>query len=148
MDIALKQINFSEFDLAIEGNDLLADNGMRTAIIISLFTNRQAEVDDVIPDGSDNRRGWWGDSFNAIDGDLTGSRLWLLGREKQTQAVLLRAKEYTDEALQWMLDDGVASRLDITTEWLDNATLGIQVKVFKADENLFNEIFEYSLESL
>ncbi|WP_235210433.1 phage GP46 family protein [Caballeronia sordidicola] len=28
----------------------------------SLFTDRQARADDVIPDGSDDPRGWWRDT--------------------------------------------------------------------------------------
>src|SRR5260364_261512 len=33
---------------------------LQIAVMISLFTERQARPDDVIPDGSTDARGWWG----------------------------------------------------------------------------------------
>src|SRR5260363_120954 len=33
---------------------------LQIAVMISLFTDRQARPDDVIPDGSTDARGWWG----------------------------------------------------------------------------------------
>ncbi|AOM40484.1 phage GP46 family protein [Xenorhabdus hominickii] len=91
--------------------DLVTGNDLQTAIIISLFTDRQARADDDI-DGTD-RRGWWGD--NGADYPI-GSRLWLLHRQKLTPAVALAAEDYAREALQWMLDDGVADAVDIGTQ--------------------------------
>jgi phage gp46-like protein len=82
-------------------------------MLMSLFTDRQARDDDVIPDGPNDPRGWWGDTnpLHPID-----SRLWLLDRSKQTQEVLARAHDYIVEALQWMLDDGVLAFFDMTIE--------------------------------
>lgn len=50
-------------NLALNGSDLLTDNSIETAVIISLFTDRRAQPSDLIPDGSTDRRGWWADSF-------------------------------------------------------------------------------------
>ncbi|MBD2781639.1 phage GP46 family protein [Xenorhabdus szentirmaii] len=91
--------------------DLLTGNDLQTAMIISLFTDRQARADDAI-DGAD-RRGWWGDS--GMDYPI-GSRLWLLQRQKLTLAVALAAEDYAHEALQWMQDDGVATDIDVRTQ--------------------------------
>ncbi len=147
MDIALKHTTGFEFDIGIAAPDLATDAGMRTAVIISLFTDRIAEaVDDV--DANANRRGWWADILSDVQGDKIGSRLWLLGRSKQTKDTLLRAKEYAQEALQWLLDDGVASRLQIETEWVERSTLGIRVQIYKAAGEPFDQVFEYSLEAL
>ena len=140
MDMALKQSTGFDFDIGIDGPDVLHDNGLRTAIIISLFTHRLAEPDDEIPDGSTNRRGYWNGAI--------GSRLWLLNRSKQTLNTLLRAKEYEEEAVQWLIDDVVNSRMVIETEWVSRGVLGIRVQLFKAENEPFDEIFEYSLEAL
>ncbi|PHM60612.1 bacteriophage protein [Xenorhabdus stockiae] len=103
--------------------DIVTGNDLQTAIIISLFTDRQARADDAI-DGTD-RRGWWGDS--SADYQI-GSRLWLLHRQKLTTAVALTAEDYAREALQWMLDDGVASAIDIHTQivWPDRLNMMIR----------------------
>lgn len=88
------------------GGGLLDGNDLETAILISLFTDRLARADDVI-DG-DDRRGWWGDTGSEYP---IGSRLWLLRREKLTTKVALKAEDYANEALTWLLDDGVVTAI-------------------------------------
>jgi phage gp46-like protein len=102
-------------DFAVAGGDLAADQGLYTAVTVSLFTDAQAQPGDVIPDGSSDPRGWWGDMpIDPAAQDATapprriGSRLWLLDRALQTPETLARAQSYAREALQWLLDDGVA----------------------------------------
>ncbi len=88
-------------DWSMSGALLTSGHDLQTAVLISLFTDRIAEPDDVIPDGSNDPRGWWGDEFSTVK---IGSRLWLLTRAKQTQATLQRAYDYILQALQWMID--------------------------------------------
>jgi phage gp46-like protein len=118
-------------DFKIAANDLQTDAGLETAVLVSLFTDRRAAGDDAIPDGTDDLRGWWGDSVPAVSNDLIGSRLWLLSREKQQQSVLDRAKEYARESLQWMIDDRVADRIEVTAEIVRTGVLGLQVVVHR-----------------
>jgi phage gp46-like protein len=75
--------------------------------LISLMTDRRARGDDPIPDGTDPR-GWWAD---AMDGQQIGSRLWLLERARNLPEVLRLAEDYIKEALQWLVDDGVAGSI-------------------------------------
>ncbi len=146
-DIALKQLDSGIFDIEIADGDLLSDNGMRTAVVLSLFTDRVADSDDVIPDGSDNRRGWWADAYND-DGDIIGSRLWILGREKQTDRTLERAAEYADEALNWLLKDGVARSVSHTASWSSEGMLVLVTTIERSDNSTFRAAFEVSLEAL
>jgi phage gp46-like protein len=104
-------------DLRVMGGDLAVDDGLHTAVIISLLTDRLADPDDFIPDGTTDRRGWWADlplpsADDLPTPDFIGSRLWLLAREKQIPETARRAEHYAREALQWMLDDDVAARID------------------------------------
>lgn len=117
-------------DWQMSGPLLATGNDLATAILISLFTDRIAAPDDVIPDGSGDPRGWWGDSGNTV---LIGSRLWLLQRAKQTQETLQRANDYIVEALQWLIDDGVVAKFDILVEWTQASELGAQVVAYKQD---------------
>lgn len=104
-------------DLSLDGPDLATDDGLETAVIISLFTDRRADSDDALPgEGDGDRRGWWGDALPMIEGHRIGSRLWLLGREKVTTETLRRAEEYGREALAWLLDLGIASRIEALAE--------------------------------
>jgi len=147
VDIAFKQNEALDFTVLINGPDLQTDDGLRTAIIISLFTDRLVGEDEAIPDGTNNRRGWWADAFAQPAGDLMGSRLWLLNREKQVDEVLERSREYAEESLQWLLTDNVASKIEVETEWVKRSTVGILIRVFKANAEPFEQTFEYSLEA-
>lgn len=100
-------------DWAMNGADLQTDDTLQTAALISIFTDRRAGPDDVIPDGTNDARGWWGDDPEHP----IGSRLWLLNRAKRTNETLQRAKDYIIEALQWIIDDGAAARIDVEVEW-------------------------------
>lgn len=116
----------SRFDLRLAGGALAADHDIKTAVLISLFTDRRAEADDVLPDAAASRRGWWGDALNTR---RIGSRLWLLAREKQLREVLNRAREYADEALAWLVEEGVARRVVVTAEIVRTGWLGLAVEV-------------------
>lgn len=118
-------------DYALDALGLTEDDGLETAVIISLFTDRRANADDTIPDGSNDRRGWWADAFNDVVNDKIGSRLWLLSREKQLSAVLVRAREYAMEALQWLVDDGVAQAVDVVASNPKPGVLGLWVSVYR-----------------
>jgi len=53
-----------------------------------------------------------------VDGDRFGSRLWLLGRAKNTPQTLTDAETYAREALQWLIDDAVVERFDVSAEFM------------------------------
>lgn len=116
------------FDLQIANGDLTGDNGLETAISISLFTDRRVS-DEELPPLEKNKRGWWGDMFPEVDKDQIGSRLWLLNREKRTTEVLRRAEDYVREALKWLIDDGVAASIEATATYDENKHLDIDVAI-------------------
>lgn len=93
--------------------DVSAD--LETMVIVSLFTDRRAEPNDRLPGGQTDPRGYWGDLFGAPR-DRIGSRLWLL--TKATDQTPLLARGYCLEALQWMVEDAIASAVDVQC-WFD-----------------------------
>lgn len=117
--------------LGVHLGDLDTRDELATAVINSLFTWRRARPDDRLPDHSGDRKGWWGDSFPGVANDEIGSRLWLLFRDQLTQQTMNRAREYIQEALQWMIDDGVASRIELLLEKRNFWTLAIQVTIYR-----------------
>lgn len=134
------------FDWSLAGPDLALEDGLRTAVAISLFTDALARPDDVIPDGTDDRRGWWGDMpREGLARDAIGSRLWLLSREKRTERTRRRAEDYAREALSWMLADGVAAAVDVAAEW--GGAAGDQLRMVvtirrRADGRSASEVFD------
>ncbi len=122
--------DLSRGDWSLSGADLQTGDDLETSILISLFSDREANADDEIPDGSGDPRGWVGDQGQDYK---IGSRIWLLARAKQTTETLQRASDYIAEALQWLIDDGVVARFDITVEWTRRSMLGAQVTAFRPD---------------
>jgi phage gp46-like protein len=120
-------------DLALVSGDLATEEGLRTAVIVSLFTDRRARPDDRLPQEGADRRGWWGDVAAAEADDEIGSRLWLLQREKQTPETVTRAREYALEALGWMLRDRVAAAVEVEAEITRPGMLGLRVTVTRPD---------------
>ncbi|WP_016702010.1 phage GP46 family protein [Pseudomonas chlororaphis] len=101
------------------------------AVLISLFTWRRAADDDPLDD--EERFGWWGDSFPTVADDRIGSRLWLLRRVKLTRQTQLDAEFYAREALQWLIDDGHCSAVEIISERLDDPRLNLRTTLVLAN---------------
>jgi phage gp46-like protein len=112
-------------DLLLGGGRLATDDGMRTAILISLFSDARAADDETLPEAGGDRRGWWGDAYardvrpdagTARDVNRIGSLLWLLSRSKITARTLAQATQACEEALAWLVRDGIASAVRVVIE--------------------------------
>lgn len=142
MDVRTAFIDFtSGADLAISGLLLASDDGLDTAVIISLFTDARAEVDDKLPHSGMDRRGWWGDAFANTPGDRIGSRVWLLPG-KQTQQNLNAAREYAQESLAWLLKDHIAARIDVAASNPRDGLLALAITIEKPDGTLLARRYE------
>ena len=115
-------------DWQVANGDLATGGDLQSAVLLSLFTDRVLPADLAAPDGSDDRRGWWGDTYEPSP---IGSRLWTLFRAKKADAAttLQDAKDYCLEALKWLLEDQVVATIDVTTLWLTDVQLGIQIVI-------------------
>ena len=114
-------------DIVLEGLDLARDDGLETAVLISLFTDRRATPEQ-LPAGlsADDLRGYWGDVGKS---DETGSHLWLLSREKQIPQTLARAQQYCRDALAWLLDDRIATRVEVGASYVATGWMQIDVAI-------------------
>jgi len=144
MDIALTQNNEGQFDIVLDGPDLKSEQGLRTAVLISLFTDARARDDDELPSNDGDRRGHWADTYSTSS---QGSRLWLLERAKENQATLDNAKTYAAEALQWLVEDSVAQTVNVVTSWFAVGKLGIYISVLKGDGTTWQDTFNYELKA-
>ncbi len=90
------------------------NDSLSRAVVISLLTWRRADTGDVY-DGS-NKYGWWGDTYPVESGDKIGSKLWQLLRRKLTDDVIAEVEELSRDSLQWMIDDGICSNVDVFVE--------------------------------
>lgn len=118
-------------DWVLDGPDLASGPDIQTAVLISIFSDREADPDDIIPDGTTDPRGWWGDQGSDTK---FGSKLWQLERAKKTDQTLRQAEAYAQQSLEWLIQDGVAARTTTVAAWLDTASrgaIGLTITVFK-----------------
>ena len=108
----------------------MADNLSR-AVVISLFTWRRADDSDDY-DHELGKQGWWGDSLNE---DEIGSKLWQLLRSKITSETLLRAQEMADDALKWLVEDGICTDVSVSVERDSNDPNRINLSVILEQEH-------------
>ena len=120
-------------DLSMDGPCLAQDEGLYTAVIISLWTDARARDDDRLPLGQTDRRGWWGDSYPVVERDRFGSRLWLLRASKQLQESLNLARAYAEEALAWLVTDGVARKVEVETWIVRFEVMGLLARIYRPD---------------
>lgn len=118
---------WEQADLAIVDDDLAIDQGLVTSGLLSLLVDARAEPEDSAPD-PDQRRGYWADEFSPVDGDRSGSKLWLLGRRTPSDGAEAVAKQYAREALQWYLDDGIAESVNVAAA-IDATRLTMAVEI-------------------
>jgi len=120
------------------GTEMLAtyavelEGTLATAVIQSLFTDARAGADDALPLRQTDRRGWVGDEFMPTAADRVdpwGSLLWLVYATKVTDDVLERARFYAQESLAWLVRDGIASRVDVATQWVAAAAGGVRERL-------------------
>ena len=122
-------------DLAFDGRHLMIGTTVLTPLLLSIGLDRRAHPDDVLPDDNtsglapkrlDQRRGWAGDMLDPL-GRRTGSRWWLLGNRKQTEATRKFAEGVLVEALAPF--DAMGLAVTIAVRWLRANVLGYSVKI-------------------
>ncbi|HDR9834526.1 MULTISPECIES: phage GP46 family protein [Burkholderia] len=118
----------SRGDWNILPGDVQTGDDLETALLFSLFSDAEAAADDAIPDGTTDRRGWWGDDGENDGLGPTGSKLWLLSRRTSpTDTTLQDAYDYVTSAIQWLISTGVVARFDVVVRWLDAKSLGTTI---------------------
>lgn len=116
------------------------EDTLQTAIILSLFTDKRAGLDDVLPRNETNRRGWVGNEFMessaAAVRDDWGNLLWLCYIGKVTNDVLRFAEFTCREGLAWLVRDGIASRVAVTAQWVGERAdrLAVRPQIFQSDQ--------------
>lgn len=129
-------------DVQVACGDLATGNELSTVVMLSLFTDRRANDDDTLPDGSDPR-GWWAD---AMDGRQIGSRLWLLERSRNLPETLRLAQDYAKEALQWLVEDQIAKSVSVTVTAIGNCKneMFLAVDICKPDGKTLRWKYRYA----
>jgi len=133
---ALLEIGEDGPDLVLEAGDLAVDEGLWTAVALSLFCDARARADDELPEAGADPRGW---PLEAV-GDRWGSRLWLLERAKATADSAALARGAALDALAWLAEDDVAESVDVEAE-LSGSGLGLVVTIARGAARRWSELW-------
>jgi phage gp46-like protein len=112
-------------DWAVGVGDLATDlGGLRSAVLLSFFTDQVAPSGYVPPPGSlPDRRGWWGDTYAKRP---IGSLLWTLDRSiKSGNLDLLNdVDDILSQSVDWLVEDGVVDTVTVTSIWQQANVIG------------------------
>lgn len=100
------------FDLTALIEGIQTDQGLEHAVLQSLLNHAKAKANDPIHDDQDHQ-GWWANEF--VEG--VGCRDWTLSRSKHTPETLQRAKLHTEIAIQWLIEQGYATEITVSTHF-------------------------------
>lgn len=142
-DVAIKQVG-AEFDIGFGLSDIELDDGLETAVIISLYSDARISLSE-LPKGHNSVRGFWGD---ALENNVrTGSKLWLVDRATTVVEVRDKLKDYAKESLVWMIEEGMASDVEVSGEIVSSQQINLTVTIIRPDgESYFD--FLWSKEGL
>lgn len=129
-DLSLYRREDGNFDLDFDGKDLQTGKSLESEVILSLGSDARVagnSFSNVLQDD-----GWWADP--TFNGDRWGSLLHTLFRKKNDANVLLLAKQYVDDSLKWLVEDGVVGSVDTDVTKDENA-LYIEVAISKGGES-------------
>jgi phage gp46-like protein len=108
--------------LLLSDGTLDESNELATAVSVALGTDALVLNTDILPDpDSTDLRGWWGDyqAQEIWNGWPIGCKNWLLERAKildtpsSEGSTVLRAQQYTQQALQPFVDQRVCTSFDV-----------------------------------
>jgi phage gp46-like protein len=149
-DIRLKQ----HFTLEAVTMDWLLKDGLldereelATCVRVALGTDALAAPDEILPDpDSNDRKGWWGDyqATEIWDGWPIGTKNWLLRRAKILQtpssegSTLERARSYTHQAIQPLIDRKIASAVTVTAERQGLTEIVVTVVIYRGPKTEVN----------
>jgi len=125
-----------EIDMVVRDSEIQKDESLRSSVLVSLFTDSRCDAEEV-PTGESSRRGFWGD---AVFDENTGSKLWLLNRAKRTNDILIKYKEYCEESLQWMQDDGLCNNISVNCVFNGKNKNHVVLNIKIDEKNLIFEV--------
>lgn len=125
-------------DIKVQGHELLRDPGFETSVLISLFSNARADNDDTLPQTTELRNGYWGSELVEFN---FGSKLWLLGRAKIDTTTLRLVEQYCKDALDWMVQDGIAQSIEAIAVKENNREIRFLVRINR--KNVDNVFFKF-----
>lgn len=125
-------------DFELEGGDLALDEGLVSPVLVSLFSDGLAREDDPIPDGTEDRRGWWAEDRGAG----WGSRLWVFDRGKTGTATSAAVREAARDSLRWLETAGIASEVAVSSSVNGRHEIDLAIAISRGTSPTWSRLWE------
>lgn len=102
-DLAYEQDENGIFDFIIEDGDLRVTDGLESALVVSLFSDRRADESEV--GDPRKRRGWIGDLTSEVPQDRHGSGVWLYEQHRLVDQTATGVRVEAEQSLDWMVEE-------------------------------------------
>ncbi len=119
----------NKFKLNALTAELNSSTGIEHAVLQSVLNWSKAQVNDPL-EINQSKQGWWANEF--LSG--IGCRDWTLARSKQTNDTLRRAKHYTEESLQWLITQNIATKITVDAGFTNERLVRI-IKITLKDQS-------------
>jgi len=140
VDVDVKLNDKGYFDIYWVNGDLGKTKGFDTAIKMSLMCERRASSSEIAT--PQLQRGWMGNLSNDVTGFEIGSKLWLLQQARANITTLNAAITYANESLQWMIEDGLCTNINVTGT-LKNSDIILNIQIIEGRNTIGS--YTYSL---
>lgn len=112
--------NFGVCDVVFNNDDPII-----SSVLMSLFCFRRCKVEELPEITNRNQNGWWVDTPK----EKWGSKLWLLHRKSIKANLLPQIKQYCEESLKWIVDDGAANSIDVRVRQHPENFNAVQIQI-------------------
>lgn len=116
----------------LDFSDFLLENGIMSYVLVSLMTNKSIEGES--RDNAGSRLG--------LD---TGSELWAELNQPFTSLLLTRVKNKAYNSLKWLIDEKIASSIDVKVDRLAQSGIRLTIKVTRSANNRFKQLWDNSI---
>jgi len=128
IDIKFTKNTDGIYDFSItDKGDFELDTTIENPLNSSLFSNARADSSEV-PKAED-RGGWWGNELYEKIGHQFGSKLYLLKQRRFTEESKNIAVDYIRKGLQWLIDDGVVTDINVNATLVYGSTNIIEAEI-------------------
>jgi phage gp46-like protein len=120
-------------DIKYVNGQPVMDAGLETAAYISLFT-----LD-----------GWWGNEFITSENGKLGSEFQTLTNQPLATSTIRDAEELAKDALEWMLNSGLADSIEAESEIPNPSRLDTEITIFRPSlEETFKFAFNWDAQDV
>lgn len=126
-------------DLAIESGDIAIDAGLRTPVLVSLYSDARVELPEDLPAHETDPRGWWADLLLRI---RMGSLLWTVRRSKITSDLLNQSRVFVQDALEWLVQGGFVEDITVVVSRIDRDAILIRVELRRGSATQGADLWE------